>query len=98
MTFTDMAVLPLKADGLEIETFVDDTYQNLLSDRDRGVPYGYPGQQLVSDDGQQVLFTVASNKSLAEEAGRVFVRGALQARVARGAIKTESAKLPLVAG
>lgn len=97
MTLKDSSILPLRRDAVSIETFVDDTYLNLLG----GNPYAssYSGQQsMVSIDGKSLVFSVGASRPPADEAGRVFVRGKIQARIARGDPQTESASLPLIVG
>jgi hypothetical protein len=96
LTFKDASVLPVARDAVSIDTFVDDTYQNLLGSERSG--YSYQNQPIVSEDGSMVVFTVSSNKPIAEDAGRVFVRGTLAARMARGEVKTATGNLPLNAG
>jgi len=75
-------ILPISNDSITIETFVDDTFQNLQAS---GVDTSYSGnrQGTVSEDGKTVLFTIATSRTPAEDAGRVFVRGAINARISR---------------
>lgn len=82
LSINDGIILPISTDAIAIETFVDDTFQNLLS---AGSDTTYNGnrQGTVSEDGKTVLFTVATSRAPAEEAGRVFVRGSINARVSR---------------
>ena len=96
MSFADMSVLPLSREAVTVETFVDDTYQSFLGGPDERMPNQQP--PVVSEDGANVLFSVASTRALSDDAGRVFVRGALRARVARGAPRVDSQKLELNVG
>lgn len=96
ITLNDAALLTPARDAVSIETFVDDTYQHLLGTG--GAAPQQSTQPMVSDDGRMVLFTVTANRAPADEATRVFVRGTVDARAARGEPKVESAKLPLTVG
>lgn len=82
LSINDGVILPTSTDTVTIETFVDDTFQNLQS---TGSDSTYNGnrQATVSEDGKTVLFTVATSRTPADDAGRVFVRGGIQLRVSR---------------
>src|SRR3712207_4837635 len=55
LTLKDGAMLPFTREHLSIDTFVDDTYENLLA----GQHDRYSGQQpVVSVDGREVMFMV----------------------------------------
>src|SRR5438874_3863580 len=97
LTLNNASILPLSREALNIDTFVDDTYQN-LSPREMGYP-GFQGNApAVSEDGKMVLFSVTGNKRPADDATRVFVRGTLQGSAVRGELKTASAKLSMTVG
>ena len=82
LSISEGIILPISNDSITIETFVDDTYQNLQA---TGADTSYSGnrQGTVSEDGKMVLFSVATTRTPAEDAGRVFVRGAINARISR---------------
>lgn len=97
LTLKGATVLPLAQDAVALDTFVDDTYASLLGATREGI--SYPMQPpVVSDDGQQLLFTIASSRAPADNAGRVFVRGTINARVGVGEPKTARADLLLSVG
>ena len=81
LTLKEGFLLPTGPNAVSTETFVDDTYQSLLSGEGPGNANGQSG---VSEDGRALLFTVATNRAPAVEAGRVFVRGSVQVRLHRG--------------
>jgi hypothetical protein len=96
MTLNDAVMLPVGREAVTIETFVDDTYQNLLGGSS---DYRYNSvQPAVSEDGHDVIFSVAGSRSLADDASRVFVRGFIQARVSRGEPVTRSSQFSLNVG
>ena len=72
LTLKEGFMLPTGPYAVSIETFVDDTYQSLLSTGNGGAGNAN-GQNAVSEDGRAMLFTVATNRAPAAEAGRVFV-------------------------
>ena len=88
-------MLPTGPYAVSTETFVDDTYQSLLSGEGPG---NANGQSAVSEDGRALLLTVATNRAPAEDAGRVFVRGSVQVRLHRGQPSVVTSKLPLTVG
>jgi hypothetical protein len=94
LTFDDLTVLPLTREAVNIDTFIDDTYQNLM-DRQGGYQGNEPA---VSDDGRMVLLQLTGNRGPSDDATRVFVRGSLQARAIRGELKVAKGKLPLTVG
>ncbi len=94
LTFDDLTLLPFTREGVNIDTFIDDTYQNLL-DRQNG---SYGNEPAVSDDGKMVLLPVYANRTPSDDATRVFVRGTIQARAIRGEVKTAKGKVPLTVG
>lgn len=100
LTINDGTLLPLDRDAVSVDTFVDDTYQNLMNsgDPNRPVPYGQSGQSSISEDGHSIIFTVAGRRSPAEDAGRIFVRGSIQARISQGEALVVSNQMPLVVG
>ena len=81
-------------ESLSIDTFVDDTYENLLT-REAGYSGNGPA---VSEDGKMVMLQIMGNKGPSEDASRVFVRGTIQGRAVRGELKTAKAKLPMTVG
>src|SRR5690348_7971395 len=93
-TFDDLKLLPFTREGLNIDTFIDDTYQNLL-DRQSGYMGNEPA---VSDDGKMVLLQVMGNRPPSDDATRVFVRGTIQARAIRGEVKVAKGKVALTVG
>jgi hypothetical protein len=97
LSLDDVSLLPLTREGIVIDTFVDDTYQNLLGTARDGAQVTSVGPQL-SDDGQLLLFTIQTRRSPAAQAGRVFVRGTVQGRAARGALETARGALALKVG
>ena len=95
LTLNGQQLLPLGRDAVNIDTFVDDTYQNLVGQqRD----YYGPTVNTISEDGTTLLFPVNTNKTPADDAERVFVRGSIAARVAKGEPKVVSAKVKLKLG
>jgi hypothetical protein len=94
LTFNDASLLPISRDALNIDTFVDDTYENLQS-REGGFSGNPPS---VSEDGKMVMLTIMGNKGPADDASRVFVRGTISARAVRGDLKTAKAKMPRAVG
>lgn len=97
MKLKDTAILPLARDAVTIDTFMDDTYQNLMGGNSYASSYSSQ-PSAVSTDGSSLVFSVGASRPPADEAGRVFVRGKIQARIARGNPQVESALLPLVVG
>jgi hypothetical protein len=92
MTLQGQQMLPLTQQAISVDTFVDDTFQNLLGEQ-RGY-YGSSAVQL-SDDGTTVLFPVNASKPPADDAQRVFVRGSITARVGKGEQKVVTGKVKL---
>jgi hypothetical protein len=88
--------LPPAREAILLDTFVDDTYENLLLGPVENRTFMQP--PAVSPDGRQLLFTVMSARAPADDAGRVYVRGAIQARLARGNQIVSKAQLRLRAG
>lgn len=95
LTFDDLTLLPFTREGVNVDTFIDDTYQNLV-DRQNGYMGGY--EPAVSEDGKMVLLQVTGNRAPSDDATRVFVRGTIQARAIRGEVKTAKGKVPLTVG
>jgi hypothetical protein len=95
----DAFLLSPARDAIVVETFVDDTYQSLLSGNS-GEYVSSSGniQPVVSENGHSLLFSVSGNRPPAEEAERVFVRGFVEARISRSEMKTEKTTLPLTVG
>lgn len=92
LTLPGQQMLPLTQQAINIDTFIDDTYQNLLGNQRE---YYGGGQLQLSDDGGTLLFPVQAGKPPADDAERVFVRGSVTARVGRGEQKTAGAKVKL---
>ena len=100
LTLNEGFMLPPGRDAVTVDTFVDDTYQSLLSTGNEGYSSYSSGnsQSAVSEDGRTLLFTVATSRTPAEEAGRVFARGSVQLRVHRGQPSVATNQLPLTVG
>src|SRR5688500_7858519 len=92
----DATFLPLPREAVALDTFVDDTYENLLIGPVQNHMVSQP--PMVSADGRQVLFQVMSARPPADDAGRAFLRGTLNARLARGTEQTAKATLKLRPG
>ncbi|HVT89523.1 MAG TPA: hypothetical protein VHD56_11765, partial [Tepidisphaeraceae bacterium] len=96
MKMSDIKLLPITRDALNIDTFVDDTYQNLIAN---GGDYTQQNSQAyVSDDGSMALLSINSNRAPTNEAGRVFVRGSINARIVRGELKSAKSNLAMKVG
>ncbi len=78
---TDKVIEPEPQESLNIETFIDDTYLNLLSGRENE---SYGNRIMRSDDGKTLVFGISTNKPPAIEAERIFVRGTLRGRIPTG--------------
>jgi hypothetical protein len=103
LTLREGMMLPVAREAVTIDTFIDDTYQSLLS-ADRTNYYGgtiyYSGSNphALSDDSRTLLFTVAATRPPAEQAGRVFVRGSVQARLGRDKATVATGQVPVTVG
>lgn len=100
LTIREGEMLPIEQDAVTVETFVDDTYQSLLSTStsSRATYYGGSPQPALSDDARTLLFAVVANRPPAEDAGRVFVRGSIRARISRGKTETAKSQIALAVG
>ncbi len=98
LTLKDGTVLAVPRDGLSLDTFVDDTYQSLLGTGNDSRYNNNNGQSFIGEDGHAVLFTVATSHPPADDAGRVFVRGTLDAKIGRGEPLVATNQLSLTVG
>ncbi|HEY0007503.1 MAG TPA: hypothetical protein VGB55_02160 [Tepidisphaeraceae bacterium] len=94
LTTPDEMLQPTQ-DAVTIETFVDDTYQSLLATNRQNNFSGPFMNPAVSEDGRSLLFGVQAPRAPADEADRVFVRGTVQTRIARGKARVETGRLKL---
>ncbi|HEX8340912.1 MAG TPA: hypothetical protein VF624_08395 [Tepidisphaeraceae bacterium] len=97
LTLADQ-MLPPANDAISIDTFVDDTFQSLMTGNRNS---GYNGsfmQPAVSEDGFSLIFGVQAPRSPADDAERVFVRGSVLTRIARGTPQVETGRLTLKVG
>jgi hypothetical protein len=99
LNLAEGTLLPPNRDALAIETFVDDTYQSLVGSANESYNYGSGnGPFVLSEDGRSLLFTVGTSRIPAEDAGRVFVRGYIQARLSHDKPTVIARPLMLVVG
>ena len=84
-------------DAVVIDTFIDDTYQNLVDANSASISYG--NQPLaVSQDGRSLIFSVSSSRSVSANASRVFVRGKVKLQAVTGKPLIAKGKLPSYPG
>jgi hypothetical protein len=98
LTLQDGMMMQPARDALTIETFVDDTYQNLATTAGERGGYSDYNQSVLSEDKRSLLLSISSPRSPADDAGRVFVRGSILARVTDDKPITISNRLSLVVG
>jgi hypothetical protein len=63
LTLEEGTLLPLQREAVTLETFVDDTYQNLQSAAGEALYYDGNNQPSLADDGRTLLFSVSTRKS-----------------------------------
>ena len=98
LTLNAGTMLPVTREAITVETLVDDTYQSLLGTGNESSYSSGENQTAVSEDARTLLFTVGTSRVPAEEAGRLFVRGSVQARVSRGEALVATNELPVAVG
>lgn len=98
LSLSEGTMLPVTREAITIETFVDDTYQSLLSTGNEASYSSGDSQTAMSEDSRTLLFTVGTSRVPAEEAGRIFVRGSVQARISRGGALVATNQLAIAVG
>ncbi|HEX2973247.1 MAG TPA: hypothetical protein VHP11_13010 [Tepidisphaeraceae bacterium] len=97
-TLADRTIVAANQDALQVETFIDDKYNDLGRGRPEQRGMYASGQSNITEDGHSCVISISGDRAPAAEASRMLIRGTLTLRCTTADKTSTCERFPLRVG